>query len=172
MMTQEPLTLYKLIILYMLDQVDFPLTTAQLTEFILEQEYTNYLTLQQALAELSDSGLIKAQTIRNRTRLTNTKEGNETLQFFGNRISDAIREDIAKFFDEQEINLRSQVNITADYYKSTSGEYEVHMVAKEKEVTLVDLTLSVPDETMAEEMCDKWEKQNQEIYQYLMEHLM
>ena len=73
MMTQEPLTLYKLIILYMLDQVDFPLTTAQLTEFILEQEYTNYLTLQQALAELSDSGLIKAQTIRNRTRLTNTK---------------------------------------------------------------------------------------------------
>ena len=131
-----------------------------------------FRALQQALAELSDSGLIKAQTIRNRTRLTNTKEGNETLQFFGNRISDAIREDIAKFFDEQEINLRSQVNITADYYKSTSGEYEVHMVAKEKEVTLVDLTLSVPDETMAEEMCDKWEKQNQEIYQYLMTTLL
>lgn len=171
-MTQEPLTLYKLIVLYMLDQVDFPLTTAQLTEFILEQEYTTYLTLQQALSELNEAGLIETQTIRNRTRLKNTKEGSETLKFFGNRISDAIREDIAKFFDEQEIHLRSQVNITADYYKSTSGEYEVHMVAKEKDVLLVDLTLSVPEEKMAEEMCDKWEKQNQEIYQYLMTTLL
>lgn len=171
-MTQEPLMLYKLIILYMLDCVDFPLTTAQISEFILEQGYTNYLTLQQVLAELGDSGFIKMQTIRNRTRLTNTKEGSETLQFFENRISDAIREDIAKFFKEQEINLRNQVNVTADYYKSTSGEYEVHMVAKEKEVVLVDLTLSVPDEAMAEAMCDKWEKQNQEIYQYLMTTLL
>jgi len=156
----------------MLDCVDFPLTTAQISEFILEQGYTNYLTLQQSLAELIDSDLIHTQTIRNRTRLSNTKEGNETLQFFGNRISDAIKEDIAHYFAEQEINLRSQVNITADYYKSTSGEYEVHMVAKEKEVLLVDLTLSVPDEAMAESMCDKWEKQNQEIYQYLMTTLL
>ncbi len=171
-MTQEPLTLYKLIVLYMLEQVDFPLTTSQLSEFILEQGYTTYLTLQQALSELSEAGLIETQTIRNRTRLTNTKEGSETLQFFGNRISDAIREDIGRFFSEQEINLRSQISITADYYKSTSGEYEVRMIAKEKETILVDLTLSVPDETMAEEMCNKWEKQNQEIYQYLMSQLL
>ncbi len=171
-MTQEPLTLYKLIILYMLEQVDFPLTTSQLTEFILEQGYTTYLTLQQALSELSDAGLIETQTIRNRTRLRNTEEGSETLQFFGNRISDAIRGDIAEFFKEQEINLRNQVSITADYYKSTSGEYEVRMIAKEKETLLVDLTLSVPDEAMAEEMCNKWEKQNQEIYQYLMSQLL
>ena len=171
-MTQEPLTLYKLIILYMLDQVDFPLTTAQLSEFILEQGYTTYLTLQQALSELTEAGFIQTQTIRNRTRLKNTKEGSEALRFFENRISDAIREDIAKFFDAQEINLRSQVNVTADYYKSTSGEYEVRMIAKEKDLLLVDLTLSVPDKSMAESMCDKWEKQNQEIYQYLMAQLL
>ena len=45
-MSQEPLTLYKLIILYMLDRVNFPLTSAQVSEFILEKEYTNFLTLQ------------------------------------------------------------------------------------------------------------------------------
>lgn len=171
-MTQEPLTLYKLIILYMLDQVDFPLTTAQISEFILDQGYTNYLTLQQALSELTDAGLVNSQTVRNRTRLTNTKEGTETLQFFGNRISDAIREDIAKYFTENEITLRSEVNINADYYKSTSGEFEVRMVARDKDTLLVDLTLSVPDKTMAQQMCDNWERKNQQIYQYLMEKLM
>ena len=46
----EPLTLYKLIILYMLKKVDFPLTNAQISEFVLDQEYTTYFTLQQAIA--------------------------------------------------------------------------------------------------------------------------
>ena len=171
-MTQEPLTLYKLIILYMLDQVDFPLTTAHISEFILEQGYTNYLTLQQALSELTEAGLVNSQSVRNRTRLTNTKDGTETLHFFGNRISDAIREDIAAYFEKNEIALRSEVNITADFYKSTSGEYEVRMVARDKETLLIDLTLSVPDKAMAQHMCDNWDKNNQEIYQFLMERLL
>ena len=38
----ETYTLYKLIVLYMLDKVDFPLTTSQISEFILEKEYTTY----------------------------------------------------------------------------------------------------------------------------------
>ena len=33
----ETFTLYKLIILYMLDKVDFPMTTSQISEFILDQ---------------------------------------------------------------------------------------------------------------------------------------
>lgn len=171
-MTQEPLTLYKLIILYMLDQVDFPLTTAHINDFILEQGYTNYITLQQALSELTEAGLVNTQTIRNRTRLTNTKEGTETLHFFGNRISDAIRDDIAAFFEKNEIALRNEVNVNADYYKSTSGEYEVRMVARDKDALLLDLTLSVPDKAMAQQICDNWDKKNQEIYQYLMEQLL
>ena len=156
----------------MLDQVDFPLTTAQISEFILEQGYTNFLTLQQALSELTEAGLIDSQTIRNRTLLTNTTEGTETLQYFVNRISDAIRTDIARYFDEHEIALRSEVNIRADYYKSTSGEFEVRMVARDKDTLLVDLTLSVPDEVMAQQMCNNWDRNNQEIYQYLMEKLL
>ena len=45
-MTHDPLTLYKLIVLYMLDRVTFPLTKAQVGDFILEREYTTFLTLQ------------------------------------------------------------------------------------------------------------------------------
>ena len=41
-MSDNRLTLYKLIILFMLDRVDFPLTTSQLSQFILDKGYTNY----------------------------------------------------------------------------------------------------------------------------------
>ena len=43
----ETYTLYKLIVLYMLEKVDFPLTTSQISEFILEKEYTTYFKLQE-----------------------------------------------------------------------------------------------------------------------------
>ena len=57
-MLQDPLTLYKLIVLYMLNRVTFPLTTAQISDFILDKEYTNFLTLQQVISELTDAGMV------------------------------------------------------------------------------------------------------------------
>ena len=51
----ETFTLYKLIILYMLEKVDFPLTNAQISDFILGKGYTTYFTLQKALSELDNS---------------------------------------------------------------------------------------------------------------------
>ena len=53
----ETFTLYKLIILYMLDKVDFPLTNAQISEFILNKGYTTYFKLQQALSALTEAEL-------------------------------------------------------------------------------------------------------------------
>ena len=63
----EAFTLYKLIILYMLDKVDFPLTNSQISEFVLDKGYTDYFKLQQALSELADSGLILKESTHNRT---------------------------------------------------------------------------------------------------------
>ena len=170
-MLQDPLTLYKLIILYMLNRVSFPMTTAQISDFILEKEYTNFLTLQQVISELTDAGMISTQSIRNRTHLAITEEGRETLSFFGNRINDAIKKDIDAYFREKEFSLRNEVSVQSNYYKSTSGEYEAHLIAKDRDINLVDITLSVPVEEVAASICDNWQRKNQEIYKYLIQEL-
>ena len=170
-MLQDPLTLYKLIVLYMLNRVNFPMTTAQVSDFILEKDYTNFLTLQQVINELTDANLISSETIRNRTHLSITPEGRETLSFFEKRINDAIKQEINTYFRENEFALRNEVSVLGDYYKSTSGEYEAHLVAKDRGINLVNITLSVPDETTASAICDNWQKKNQEIYQYLIQSL-
>ena len=170
-MLQDPLTLYKLIVLYMLNRVSFPLTTAQISDFILEKDSTNFLTLQQVINELTETGMISAQTIRNRTHLAITDEGRETLQYFENRISDAIKSEINEYLRKNEFSLRNEVSVLADYYKSTSGEYEARLIAKDRGVNLVDITLSVPIEEMASSICDNWQKKNQAIYKYLIEQL-
>ena len=81
-MLQDPLTLYKLIVLYMLDHVSFSMTAAQISDFILEKDYTNFLTLQQVFSDLTESRLITSEAIRNRTHLSITPEGRETLVYF------------------------------------------------------------------------------------------
>ena len=155
----------------MLGRVKFPLTTAQISNFILEKEYTNFLTLQQVFSELTDTGLVESKTINNRTQLSLSSEGKETLTFFSNRVSDAIKEDINQYFRENEYSLREEVSVLGDYYKSTSGEYEAHLVAKEQDINLIELTLSVPTKEIAEAVCDNWQKKNQEVYEQIIKML-
>ena len=45
--SSQYLTLYKMIVLYMLWRCDMPLSKSQIYDFILEKEYTTFLTLQE-----------------------------------------------------------------------------------------------------------------------------
>ena len=61
----EALTQYKLTILYMLDKADFPLTNTQISNFMLDKDYTTYFTIQQAISELIDAGLMRTESTHN-----------------------------------------------------------------------------------------------------------
>jgi hypothetical protein len=155
----------------MLNRVSYPLTRTQISNFILDRDYTNFLTLQQVFSELIDAEMITSQTVRNRTPLVITNEGRKTLQFFENRINDEIKNEIDTYLKENEFTLKNEMAVQGDYYKSTSGEFEAHLVAKERDINLIELTLSVPTEEIAAQICDNWTKRNQEIYQYLIREL-
>lgn len=171
-MLSEPMTLYKLMILYMLKQVNFPLTSAQLSNFFLEHEYTTYFTLNQVLNELLEAKLLHVETNHNSSRYEITREGEETLSFFGNKISSAIIEDIDEYLKENKFRLRNEVGVTADFYKSTNQDFIVHCEVREGKSCLIDLELAVPDKDQAEIMCDHWKAKSQEIYAFAMKALM
>ena len=171
-MLAEPMTLYKLMNLYMLHQVNFPLTNAQLSNFFLDREYTTYFTLQQALNELLDAGLVKKETMRNSSRYEITKEGEETLEFFGKNISPAIVSDMDEYLKQNRFRMRNEGGLISDFYKSTNQDYIVHCEVREGKAVLVNLDISVPDKEQAEIMCNHWKDRSQEIYAYVMKSLM
>ena len=49
----EPFTTYKLIVLYMAKHSKETLTNSQISEFILDRDYTDYFQLQKVLSELA-----------------------------------------------------------------------------------------------------------------------
>ncbi len=131
----EALTQYKLIVLYMLDHVDFPLTNTQISNFVLDKEYT-------------------------------------TLSYFPDKISAAIKSDVLTYFAENKMELKQEISIVADYYKTTSQEFSARCQIREKDRALVDLTITVNTKEQAEAVCSNWQKQSEEVYTYLMDLLI
>jgi hypothetical protein len=155
----------------MLNRVDFPLTKAHVMDFILDREYISFPILMKAIGELVDEELVQVESLSNRTHLIITAEGVDTLSYFRHRIGEAMRADIDDYFRKNELKMRNETSILSDYYKSTSGEYEARLIARDSGITLIDLTLSVSDEETASQVCDSWHRKNQEVYKYLIETL-
>ncbi len=167
----EQVTLYKLMVLYMLKKVNFPLTYSQMTEFFLEK-YTNYFTFQQVLAELGEAKLIRSEVIRSISYYEITREGEEALYFFQKKVSEAILDDINAYLKQNKYKLRNETGIIADYYPGNNQDYIVHCIVKEGRTTLLEINLSVPDQNQAAFLCNHWEDQCQEIYSYIMNKMM
>ena len=161
-----------MIVLYMLKRSELPLSKSQIYDFILENEYTNFLTLQEVFSEMVSSELIIEKTLANRTYLEMTEQGEETLGFFGNRINPAIKNQIDEYLKENSINFRNESSIISDYKKTGENEYTARLLAMENGKSLIDISIPVPTEEIAQNVCDNWKDKNVEVYQYLMGILM
>ena len=148
-----PFTVYKLIILYMLRNSSSPITNSEISEFILDREYTNYFHLQQALSELEETELIEKRTISNTSYYYLTEDGKKYLAARG-------------------ASTKNQVKAPADYYINNQGEYVVHLQLLQKGASVIDLSLAAPSLSAAKAMCRQWPKKYEEIYAKIMEGLL
>lgn len=168
----EPNTIYKLIILYMLEKVDFPLTNTQISDFFLGKEYTDYFTIQQVIHDLFESELIRMESTHKNTQYTSTPAGKETLKYFQDKISTSIQEDVLSYFSDKKVELKNENSILADYYKTPEQEYAARCQIKEKGVSRLDFTLTVKTKEQAEAICQNWKDQSDEVYACLMDMLL
>lgn len=170
-MIENSSTLYKMIVLSMLEKVDFPLSNSQITSFFLDKEYTTYFHIQQTIHDLLESHLIIEKKIGSSICYEMTKKGTDTLSYFEKNIPDQIRQEIVAYLKEHNYEMRNTSNTIAEYYRTPEQEYVVQCQVKEKRSTLIRLELTVPTEDLAKEFCSHWSKKSQEIYAYVMETL-
>jgi DNA-binding PadR family transcriptional regulator len=156
----------------MLEKVDFPMTTSQISEFILDQGYTSYFKLQETLAEMADSDLLHIETTHNRTLYHLTPNGKETIQFFRHKISPAIQGDIDAYLTERKYKIKEEVAVKADYYLNPNHEYEVECQITEDGVNLLELRFTIPTESEAKAIVSNWSSQCQDIYSLLLTKLL
>ena len=169
---EEGLTLYKLIILYMLRKVNFPLSGTQITEFIVGMKYTDFFHVQEALNDLLSTKLIVAEKIRNMTRYMETMDGERTLEYFSCDIPPAIKKEIDKYLKDNAFELRYENSNVADFKENGDHNYEVDLRVVDGNETVFGLTFSVATEEEASRICSKWPFHSQELYLDVMTKLL
>ncbi len=170
-MIESTSSLYKLIILYMLKKVTFPLTNAQISDLVLSQNYTTYFHLQEILTEMTDSGLLETDARNHTTYYRLTEKGTQTLDYFENEISAEIRRDISNYLVLHSYEMRNDSSILADYFRTSNQDYVVNCMVREGNHTLIEVKFNVPTESSAQKIAENWKKKSPECYEALMKIL-
>ena len=148
-MPQQLNTLYKLMTMYTLSRVEFALTNSQITNVFLDLGYTNYFNVQYALGELVDTGLVHEDAYPDYRYYSLTDSGRESIEALRSTLSSSIRSDIDDYLKKMRLEFREALSSRSEYYRTTEGDWAVRCRVMEHTTALIDMTLTVPNETQA-----------------------
>ena len=170
-MTTETLKLYKLIVLYFLSLAKQDITNAILSDFILQHGYTNYFSIQETLAALTEDDMIQTNHTHTTTYYTITDRGWEALNYFSSHLPYDTRLEIKQYLQDRKIQIAADTSVRTDYTKVSSSEYLVTGTVLERGSILYEISVSVPTEKKAIEMCRSFKKNSDTIYGFLLKTL-
>ncbi|HHW31946.1 MAG TPA: DUF4364 family protein [Clostridiaceae bacterium] len=161
----------KLILLYLIDKINMPLSNLQITKIVLANKFMNYFLLQQHLNELCDDNLLSLETIEEKSTYRITANGKKILSYFPGLIPVGIKSRIDNMVSEIRKNIKNETLITADYYPRSENEYIVTCKISEDNFPLLNLELAVGTKNDARMICKNWEQHSQSIYAEIIELL-
>ncbi|MDE6852450.1 MAG: DUF4364 family protein, partial [Lachnospiraceae bacterium] len=170
-MQPEVIKLYKLIILYFLKRTGQETSNAILSDFILENRYTDYFTIQQTLHTLTEDQMISVRQTNQTAFYQITKKGVGILDDFGSQLPVDTRGQIEEYLRENHISIQQAVSVCTDYTKLRSREYLVTGTLKERGNVLLSVSLNVPTEQDAVQACEQFKVRQEEVYQSLLQIL-
>jgi len=163
----------KLLLLYLIEKMDIPLSGGQISQFALAEDYMDYFVLQQNLSEMTKSGFLDKSQDNNNTRYTILDKGIEVLEYFEKRIPQEIRNKINKYVYDNRKTIKKDYEITANYFLDHSNnEFIVKCGVYEDETMLMELTISVVSREQAKTICANWKESVKTLYGEIMTKLM
>ena len=149
----------KLLLLYIIKSIKYPISHSQLTDIVLEKSFINYFMLQQYISELKESEFIKYEEKDNKEFVFLTKKGDTVLSLF-------------KDLSEKAEQIKKELNIFSDYVPDNKDSFIVTLKALEGDCLLLDLSVNVPSKAQAQELCSKWKNNSSEIYNKIIDALI
>ena len=168
----EELAQNKLLLLYIIDKSPKPLTNAEITEFVLDNNYMNFFLVQQFLSELVETNFLKYSDENEKNYYILLNKGKLTLDYFDNRIPKDIKDDIDKKLKIKKIEIMREKQIRGSYIKKNDKEYVVTLKLVEGDTTLFNIDLNVANINQAKLICDNWKKNPDSIYQDILDSII
>ncbi|MBR5122742.1 MAG: DUF4364 family protein [Anaerotignum sp.] len=155
----------KLTIMYLLQKMGIALSNSEICQFLLEKDYMDYFSIQQYLSELEATGWLEKTQDQNNTRYTLTDDGEEVMNYFTNRISEEVKNEINTYVRENSKRIRTEYAVTANYYPELNGDFLVKCgLCDDSGATLMEISVSVVSKDQAQSICHNWRKNVKQYY--------
>ncbi len=154
----------KILILFLVDKMEVPISDSKLTEFILESNYMNIFRLRECLHELEQANYIEKTTDNSTARYFITESGMQALDHFHKQVPTVIKNNIIKFVEENRSAIRRDYEITANIFPDNNGEILVRCGAYDNGVLLMELNVNVYSNRDARVICNNWKTNANSIF--------
>ena len=162
----------KLTIMHLLQKMGIALSNSEICQFLLEKDYMDYFSIQQYLSELEAAGWLEKTQDQNNTRYTLTDDGEEVINYFINRISEEVKNEINIYVKENGRRIRAEYAVTANYYPELNGDFLVKCgLCDDNGATLMEITVSVVSKEQAQMVCHNWRKRVNKYYREFLSAL-
>jgi len=167
----------KLLLLYLINRLELPMTRAQITDFIIQKELMSYYTMEETLFTMVEAGLLEAENEvaaqdENTTRYFISTEGLTTLEFFESHIPKHVRQLINQYIDDNRGKIKRDYESTANYFHDASAEeFKVKCGVYEDQRALLELSISVATREQAKLIQSNWKANAGKIYTKIIEVL-
>ena len=154
----------KLIILYLLKNMQYPLSNGQISQFALELNYIEYFSLQEYLVELVENDFLLITSENDITRYQITKDGEKALDYFTNHIPKYIRDSTDDYIKRNKRSIKRNFEVTASYKEIDEYEYIVKCSILENSIPLMELKILVGSKEQAKTACRNWKEKTNDFY--------
>jgi DNA-binding PadR family transcriptional regulator len=163
----------KLLLLYLIDKMDLPLSRSQITDYVREAEFMDYFTLSQTLSDMVENGFLENTVENNTTRYSITGDGQTMLEYFEKHIPVSIRTMINGYVHNNRRNIKKEYEMTATYFPNAENdEFVVKCGVYEDERTLLELAISVDTRDQAKLIQTNWKANAKFLYGRIIEALI
>ena len=165
------LTDKRLILLYVLNKINMPLTLERIVYIACGNEWMNYFDLSEAIVELTESELLTAVSDAGGKTFVISAAGREALSEFMSRIPYSLRNEIEAFCESNARRIRMVSQNLSRITKSSGGEWNVRLWVEDNGAEQLSISIACPTRTYANELCNRWVDSASDIYQNIIAQL-
>jgi len=169
-------TISKLIMLFVFEKMEMPLTERSIIDICTSQnDWLNYMECKDVLFQLLEADFIYCiDNQGSEERYTITLNGQNCLEHFYQRISVDLREQIIDYIKHNRSHFKKSQEYVADYSKNNDGTYLVVLKIRSHTVNypIFEIKIATSSRQAAIETCKNWRESAHQIYEQVYQSLL
>ena len=161
----------KLLILYILQKINHPVSYKELLELVISISDMNYFDFQQFLQDLLDDKFILKYIQNDDEIIELTEEGKNALELTIDMLPGIIKLKVDSSFKEEYNKIKDEFSVYARYTPITETNFMVNCKIIENSQTIFNLETFADSREQAKQIVNNWNKNAEKIYPEILKIL-